>query len=751
MNIKNCLKFCNTENILRCILITILIIAALLRFIGTNPGYPPFHSDEGITYSQGIAMIQEFSLNPKNGYGYAYNYPIVVPLINALFYLFIFIPNFFMSFFNHYFADLLLVFLGLSNAEVSLEKFWTFDRYIFGEKGINILFWGRYTTAFFGVLIVWITYLVGKKLFNNTWIGLLSAYLTAINYRLVLNSHIGLPDIYNTFFLMMVLLFLISLWEKQTLKYFLLVGLSTAIYFSTKFQVFALPPLAITLFIILQKKPWIEKVDFLKSKNLWLMFVVMLFLIIVLNIFHIIHYKETLDLVGYTALKYRYGRSVLDFYPISYIYHILLGPITSVIFLSGIIFSTIYNFRKSFFLLSVIIPILWYLAYYTGGGFYTRNLLTITPAVLIFVAYSLYTIISYIKGHHAKLAVIIGFFILTIISWESLKNSLLVPIEYSKPWNFQIVQKWIDQNIPEGESIALNDQGIFQTSKYKVTYIHDPQDYILSELQDKGIQWAIINSEWINSSFYWWMNQGTETSLKFWKRPTEILLNSPITKMTQELKNYTVFEALKPWQAPDYNLLVIKVPPKNHDLLSKRIYEDSFDKLSNWEAVNDGFGDVSNFYWDSQNGFLKDGSIKIAIKAGGFYSQRFVSHPITITEKKYQIKGMLKASGKVDENKKACLFGVDILDKDKNYLTSFLSSRISVPGVWIENSVITKHISQAKYIKIFLQTNSYDISNCWLDDIEMLSLTESREGIDSYIDSQYNPEIHLLPFSNGGM
>ena len=39
------------------LLVGIILIAALLRFIGTTPGYPPIHTDEGITHHQGLSII----------------------------------------------------------------------------------------------------------------------------------------------------------------------------------------------------------------------------------------------------------------------------------------------------------------------------------------------------------------------------------------------------------------------------------------------------------------------------------------------------------------------------------------------------------------------------------------------------------------------------------------------------------------------------------------------------------------------
>ena len=63
------------------IFVIILIIAVLLRFIGINPGYPPYHSDDGITYSSATSMIVNGNLDPLR-----YDYPIMTPLTNYIVY-----------------------------------------------------------------------------------------------------------------------------------------------------------------------------------------------------------------------------------------------------------------------------------------------------------------------------------------------------------------------------------------------------------------------------------------------------------------------------------------------------------------------------------------------------------------------------------------------------------------------------------------------------------------------------------------
>src|SRR5690606_37798615 len=75
-----------------------------------------------------------------------------------------------------------------------------FHNEIIGEREIYALWWGRYTTAFISFLTVIVIYFIGNKIFGK-YTGHFASLILAVNYRHVLNSHIGLPDIYNAFFL----------------------------------------------------------------------------------------------------------------------------------------------------------------------------------------------------------------------------------------------------------------------------------------------------------------------------------------------------------------------------------------------------------------------------------------------------------------------------------------------------------------------------------------------------------------------
>src|SRR3989339_1287064 len=70
-------------------LLAILVLALALRFVGVYPGYHPYHSDEGMSYSSAIEMIRNLNLDPGR-----YDYPSLVPIIHSILYVVLFIPLF---------------------------------------------------------------------------------------------------------------------------------------------------------------------------------------------------------------------------------------------------------------------------------------------------------------------------------------------------------------------------------------------------------------------------------------------------------------------------------------------------------------------------------------------------------------------------------------------------------------------------------------------------------------------------------
>jgi 4-amino-4-deoxy-L-arabinose transferase-like glycosyltransferase len=535
----------------RLLFLFILVLAILLRFSGTKPGYPPYHSDEGISYSAAVSMIKNNNLDPLR-----YDYPAMVPLVNYLFFKFVFIPANWARFYIENFSQILDGFIKLPLEESEYRRI--FQTEILGEREINALFWGRYTTALIGVGVVFLSYLLGRKIFGER-AGLLSAFLVAINYRQVLNSHLGLPDIYNAFFLLLALLASYSLWKKPTSKNYLLAAIAAAFYFSTKYQLFAFLPLLLAhLYTVYNKKGFRERFKFLFSYRALAVPFIIILIFLIFNPYHFIKWEETKSWLISVSGKYRVGRNEFDFYPYSYLYHIGIGKFASVLSVLGILLALFKKPKQAFFLLSAIIPFFWVTTYFTGGGFYTRNFVTIIPLVLIFGGYLLADISNFrIK----TLGILLFLVILFFTTKESLANSMVVAREYRSEWNFRKMEDWVRENIPEGSRVAAHSSVLLPVAGVeRIPYNFDNGPFSLEEFRELGADYIITNLDWATASFYGWMAQDRNTSLKYWNKPVEELEKTFPAMAIREISDFAIHWELNSWQAPDSDFIAAKVP-----------------------------------------------------------------------------------------------------------------------------------------------------------------------------------------------
>lgn len=575
----------------RWLLFLILSLAALLRFIGTNPGFPPYHSDEGISYSQGISIIKEGTLD-AHGYGLPYAYPAVVPLVNAIFFKFVFIPLAWIGFLLTNFDKIVDGFIRLPFSPEEYKR--TFQLFIVGEREINALFWTRYITALTGIGVVFLTYLVGKKLFNKE-AGLLSALLVAVNWREVLNSHIGLPDIYNAFFLLLAFLAALALWEKPTRERYFIAAVTAGLSFSTKYQFFSFFPLLfVHIDLAFKKGNPIERIRYLFGPGALLVPFVVILVFMLLNPYHLIKWEETIKQVADVSLKYRAGRMMFDFYPYSYLYHFGIGKITSILAILGI-FGGLLKYRlKSLLLLSVVLPFFFFMTYYTGGGFYTRNFVTIIPFLLIFAGLVLVWLLN---AKLRRLRYLLFALVLLPVVWENISKSVIVTSEYTKPWNFKVLSEWSGQNIPPGSRVTAHSS--VPLSIENVTRLPFELDFSFSieEFREQGADWAIMNLDWATNSFYWWMSQDTKRSLAFWEKPVDALEQMYAAAAIREFSDFAVYAVLNNWQAPDSNFVVAKVP--KYEVLDKTLAKHyAFTRLSGsigWKTEPIFVGDWEGF------------------------------------------------------------------------------------------------------------------------------------------------------------
>lgn len=601
-------------------LLVIMAVAIFLRFGGINHGYPPYHPDEGMSYAQGISIIKEGTLD-ADGYSLALAYPNVIPLVNALLFKVLFIPA---GWLGYYLTHLSQIADGLVSLAPSQEEFQKiFQLNILGEREIKVLIWGRIIVASFGVGVVGLIYLMSKKMFGVA-VGLAAAALVAVNFRQVLNSHLDLPDVYNAFFLILSMIFSYRLIGSARKIDYLLAGIFVGISIATKLHVYAVFPFIVACLIsAVENKRSIKEVLF--DAKPYISALAAILIAVLIDPIHLVKVEETISELTYVSMKYGVNRFRINLYPFWYLFNIGIGKLTSVLIIPGMLAMLLRKPKHFVFIFSAVITFFFVVTYATNGGFYTRNFVTITPLLLIFPAYLLGCLLMFKDRLLKVVAIFVFTAILSLALWENLSNSVIIPIEYSKQWNYLIAADWISKNIPAKSKVAAHSSVPLPVDGVIRLPFEQGQTFSVQEFIGEGAEYAVANFDWATNDFYDWMNRPKLTD---WGKPNAQLESQYSAMAIRELSDFTVYSVIKPWQAPDSDFLVSKIP--NYTATDKKLIGSYFDIKSGWRAAPiktedlDGLavdGELSNGYlyvnFYKDEGDLSDVTKRIAVRVSG--------------------------------------------------------------------------------------------------------------------------------------
>ncbi len=705
------------------ILIFILILAGILRLVGIYPGYHPNHSDEVNIYSSTVTMLKEGNFEPMR-----YEYGPLPSYINLFFFKTTFIP---LSWGRFYIENLGQVIDGtIPLRPTALAYKSMLQLKILGERDINTMYWSRTITAIFGIGVVFLVYKISTNLFDKK-AGLISAFLIAINYRQVLNSHFVLPDIYNSFFLLVAFLLSLRIYKKPSFKNYFLIGITCGLSFSIKYQFFSfLPLIVIQLYKALEEKELKEKIKTIFNPAIIAVPFIALCVFLILNPYLFVHLDTAREQLLYVGLKYRLGKNFLDFYPISYLYHYGIGKLTSISILVGVVLMLFKNLKKEILLLSVIIPFFYITTYATGGGFYTRNFVSITPFLIIFAGFFLSKVIS-TKYKYPSYLILLIFILLT--GFENINKSMVLVSNYIKPWNEDVVKNLIQEKIPSTAKIAAHSSvPIPDSFPKRLDYDFYPA-FSVDEFLEEGAQWAIANYEWETNDFYWWMTQDTTHSLEYWKKPEHILKEMYPGMALRELEDFGMYSVTKPAFAPDANFLIVKLPE----------YQVSNKKLSKQFSFNDGSEGWNKI---GKNMSWRDGQLIIEKGAQDLFT-RWESPEIKLKEKGFELNYKIKTEDTA--NKREGFVFVKFY-RGEEEIGIRVSKRNNIYNKWVESTLIGQIPDGTEYMKIGFQVYNAALANIALDDLRIYEGQVVNKSNSEIKHIEIEKDI-LYPISHGNM
>lgn len=689
------------------ILILILILALAVRVVGLVPGYSQHHPDEGIFSSSAIEMLIHGDFNPRR-----FDYPAGVSLIYYFIYSQFIVP---VVLFKVILASPKLLFDVIGGGG---RFFSDYVVLIFGNREINALFWSRHTTAVLGTLSVFVTYLVGAKLFNKKT-GLFAAFFLAFNYRHVYSSHFALSDVPNSLFAILSFFVFLSLFKKNSLRNYILSGVLLGISFAVKYQIF---PVFTFLFIHFF---WVFKQRKLLSifdKKFFLTFFIMFFLFSLLNIHIFFNIDKAIYWIDLVSRRYGAGFNKFNFYPLYYLFYWGIGPLPSIAIILGMLFSLIFYPLKSILLLSYILPFFFVFLYYMSGGTYVRNFTTVMPFLMIFAGLFFSMLLGFFKKAFNKkslMPTVIILFLAFVVNLEPIRNSSLLSVSYLRPWNRQILKTWAEEKLPKTAKIANDNLGLEYDDKGFIQQWNVNEENSIAELQEEGYDFAVYNTDWRQSLLHWWFGTNPSELVKYKKLPYEILDNSYNGIALEEFMQNLVFEIYKPWQAPDINYFVVKIPNNQIDL-GKEIYYFGFDNGDEGWRTTDIYGNksIKGLYWDGDLGNTQKGSLvhKGELKISG---TRYTSKLIPVRRGKvYTAVGFLKTEDNLLKARQRDGFLRLDFYEDKNLIARSVSGRVYGTTNWIQKQTSAIAPYNANFLTVSFQKDFYG-GRVWADDIKI--------------------------------
>lgn len=344
-----------------------------------------------------------------------------------------------------------------------LPFLWTvFYKLGFGELTFRIIL------LFFSLAGIWLTYLIGKDLFNKH-VGLIATALTSFHYLNLFYSARLLTDIPSfTLWLFVVYFFLQGYINKKGI-YLYLMGLTFALAILMRFPSGSLGVVFLAYLLLTRD------FSFLKNKKLWMSIIIFFIIFIPYVIWYYTTYNR-IPIVGASAF---YTHQILLSKSLSFMPTIFMSPIPYisdlfpqlgqffiVALLAGlgvIAFNTVLGWdllktdeklKKQLFTLLWIMVTFSYFAFY-AGLVEDRYFFCIFPACFMVIGWVFTRLGDALKKDYKFLGVALIILIIVIAGYKQIVYAdQLIKIKASSYIQFKYGGEWMKANSQEGDSIV---------------------------------------------------------------------------------------------------------------------------------------------------------------------------------------------------------------------------------------------------------------------------------------------------------
>ena len=585
----------------------------------------------------------------------------------------------------------------------------------------------RLTTAIFGVLVVFLTFLISLKLLKNKLIAYLSAVALSVTPLFVRESHYATPDIPQLFLILLSFLFSIKFWEKPTSKNYFLAGLFVGLQTSLKYFPISILPFLYLHFLVSSWKFF--------NKNFLLAVLSMFLGYIAGQPYIFVHGSEiwqgfTLQLNWYTPDQLTNSRSFLARILPSYLHFfhfkfaishaILILPL--LVALLGLIYGWLKE-RKAI-LIILIIPTFntLFISLYLATVYEYLPLPSL-PFIAILTGLGLWHILNWFVFSPFKAAVFLV--LLTVVFSMSLFDDIRSDFACSKQINPFEARQWIHDSIPAGTRLAYQS-GVLVADAWPETLKSEKDNsFSMAELQDKGILYSAIERGYANPFTNW------EIDVPF--VPSKIANNQFYSiVLEQYAKQATLIKSFeKPDMCTDSQIYIYKLSPKLDPATNS--YQDfsfnnqgdfkkwQLDRVKESEVVAtfdpaEGRNKPGSIYYHYQRGILNK------YRSEWFYYSSPIFSPFLEAEEnqKYTLTGFVKQEKLPGKLLPDGYLRLDFYDskKDKPFLR-VITPR-STGYSWEKLLVSAISPTNTKFIRVGFQSLAFnEFGGFWIDDVQL--------------------------------
>lgn len=394
------------------LLLCILILGFTLRIVGINWGLPYlYNTDEYKLINFSLKMGATKTLNPK-----FFIYPT--------FYLYFMLGVYFIVFLVGKIA-------GIYETPIDFGIHFVKDPTL-------VYVVTRFFSAFFGTLTIFLTYKLGKKIYNEK-IGLIAAFMLAVLRSFVEYSHYAKIEMFSTFLVVLFALCLYHYYTYGEIKYFYISCILLGLAVSSRY----LPIVCISMVI------FVGVIKKLKFKKLILGILLVGCFFVIGSPYVVLDYKTFLrDTFSGHIVGYGMERSLFKGLYQTIKNYLFLGTKTSFIGILGILGITnalfINSFKEKFLLIGILGYFLLNIIHYHTEWHYIAGSF---PFLLILAA-------KFVDRVIQKYKPTVGIFLVLLLL--SLVESIILDISFILKDTRTEAKEWIEKNIPSGSKILID-------------------------------------------------------------------------------------------------------------------------------------------------------------------------------------------------------------------------------------------------------------------------------------------------------